>query len=58
METFIDLKSLKDNPRFQAERRKTLSGLEDDMIDKPIRDLIQKFNGFPYCFTLQCYIRF
>lgn len=36
-----------------------LRDLTDDMLDTPIIDLINRFNGLPYCFTLQsCYGHF
>ncbi len=54
METFTELKALADNPHYQEQRRKSLAGLHDGMIDKPIIDLVNAFNKLPYCFTLQC----
>ena len=59
METFTELKELVENPNYQAQRRKSLCDLTDDMIDGPIIDLINGFNQFSYCFTLQsCYGHF
>ena len=48
-----------ENPGYQEQKRKTLCDLTDEMIDKPIIDLINGFNKLPYCFTLQsCYGHF
>ncbi len=59
METFTELKDLAVNLRYQVQKRKILSDLNDDMIDTPIVDLINGFNKLPYCFTLQsCYGHF
>jgi hypothetical protein len=59
LETFTELKELVDNPHYQAQKQKTLSGLTDDMIDLPIVELIRGYNDLPYCFTLQsCYGHF
>ena len=53
METFAEPKALVKNPHYRDQRRKSLAGLSDDMIDGPIIDLINSFNKLPYCFTLQ-----
>lgn len=59
METFTELKGLTENPHYHVQRRKNLNRLNDDMIDKPIVDLINGLNKLPYCFTLQsCYGHF
>lgn len=59
METFIDLKELVENPNYRTQKQKILSDLNDDMIDTPIKGLINRFNRLPYCFTLQsCYGHF
>ena len=59
METFTELKELMENPHYQVQRQKILSDLNDGMIDMPIVNLINGFNKFPYCFTLQsCYGHF
>ena len=59
METFTEPKELKEYPRYQEQRQKSLAGLNDDMIDAPIIDLINGFNKLPYCFTVQsCYGHF
>ena len=59
METFTVLKDFAENPHYQVQRRKILSVLSGDMIDTTIVDLINGFNGLPYCFTLQsCYGHF
>ena len=59
METYSEVKELVENPHFEDQRRDTLAGLSDDMIDEPIVDLINAFNRLPYCFTMQaCYGHF
>ncbi len=59
METFTEPKELMENPYYQVQRQKSLCDLTDNMIDKPIIDLINGFNRMPYCFTLQsCYGHF
>ncbi|MCI0474907.1 MAG: hypothetical protein L0Y55_01550 [Anaerolineales bacterium] len=54
METFAKPKALVENPHYQDQRRKSLAGLCDGMIDEPIVALINAFNKLPCCFTLQC----
>ena len=54
METFTEPKALVENQHYQEQRQKSLAGLHDGMIDKPIIELINGFNKLPYCFTLQC----
>ncbi|MBN2516082.1 MAG: hypothetical protein JXC33_08625 [Deltaproteobacteria bacterium] len=59
METFTKTKELVENPHYQEQRRKSLCGLTDEMIDAPIIELINDFNKLHYCFTLQsCYGHF
>jgi hypothetical protein len=59
LKTFTEPKELVENPHYQEQRQKTLSGLSDGMIDLPIIGLINDFNELPYCFTLQsCYGHF
>jgi hypothetical protein len=59
LETFTEPKELAENPHYPDQRRTTLAGLRDDMIDAPIIDLIKAFNELPHCFTLQsCYGHF
>lgn len=59
MKTFTEPKELEENPRYHEQRRRTLAGLRDEMLDAPIVGLINGFNGLPYCFTLQsCYGHF
>jgi hypothetical protein len=56
LETFTEPKELMENPHYQEQRRESLAGLSDDMIDAPIVDIINSFNKLPYCFTMQsCY---
>ncbi len=54
METFTEPKPLERNPRYSAQRRRTLAGLSDDMIDRPLVGLVRDFNRLPCCYTLQC----
>lgn len=59
METFTGLKELVENPYYRVQKQETLRNLTDDIIDKPIVDIINGFNKLPYCFTLQsCYGHF
>jgi len=59
LETFTERKELVKNPHYQKQRRESLAGLSDDMIDEPIVDIINGFNKLPYCFTMQsCYGHF
>jgi len=59
VETATELKEFAENPNFQIQKQKILCSLTDDMIDRPIVDLINGFNDLPYCFTLQsCYGHF
>jgi hypothetical protein len=59
LETFTEPKELAENPDYPDQRRRTLAGLRDDVIDAPIIDLIKAFSELPYCFTLQsCYGHF
>jgi hypothetical protein len=59
LETFTEPKELVENPYYQDQRQKCLAGLNDDMIDEPIIELINAFNKLPQCFTLQsCYGHF
>lgn len=53
METFTKLKAMVKNPQFESQRQLALSDLSDDMIDRPIIDIVNGFNQLPYCFTLQ-----
>ena len=54
METFSPLLELVDNPQFSSHKSATIANLSDDMIDRPIVELIRDLNNLPYCFTLQC----
>ena len=59
METFTELKDFAKNPHYHVQKQKSLSDLNDDMIDRPIVGLINGLNKLPYCFTLQsCYGHF
>ncbi len=54
METFIAAKKVLKNPLFEQVRERTLTSLHANMIDVPIREIIDGLNHFSYCFTLQC----
>ena len=59
METYTEPKAFVQNPDYQVQKQKALSGLTDDMIDRPIVDIVHGFNRLPHCFTLQtCYGHF
>lgn len=59
METYTALKAMVANPDYQVKKQKALAGLDDEMIDEPIADLIKGFNQLPCCYTLQsCYGHF
>jgi len=53
METYTELKEFMNDPRFEEQRQKGLSGLAEAVIDEPIIGIIQRINQLPYCFTLQ-----
>jgi len=55
LETFTEPKELVVNLHYQEQRRESLAGLSEDMIDAAIIDLINGFNRLPYCFTMQSY---
>ena len=54
METFTEPKVLVENPAYGKQKRKSLSGFSDNMIDAPIIEIVNAFNKLTYCFTLQC----
>jgi hypothetical protein len=54
LETFTEWKKPRENLYYRMQKQNTLSGLHDDMIDKPIVNLIRGLNRLPFCFTLQC----
>ena len=59
METFIELKPFVLNPDFQQQRMISLSKLDLNFIDQPVRELIKKISEIDFCFTLQsCYGHF
>jgi hypothetical protein len=59
LETFARMKPLVDNPYYPQQKQKALAGLADEMIDRPIVDIVNSFNRLPCCFTLQaCYGHF
>lgn len=54
METFDAIRQFVDNPRYEAERRRSLQSLPFENIDAPIRTLVEGFSRLSCCFTLQC----
>lgn len=54
METYTEAKPLQDNPNFARQRQKSLAGLDDSQLDRPIVDAVKALNSLPHCFTLQC----
>lgn len=54
METFAEARELVDDPRFTAERERSLASLVLEEIDAPLRGLIRGFAVLSCCFTLQC----
>ena len=59
METYVEAKSLIENPSFNKHRKMALGGLSFDVIDKPIVEIVNKITSISYCFTLQsCYGHF
>jgi hypothetical protein len=53
MQTFIEPLALVDNPRYAAQRRRALDGLQESMLDAPIVDIVSGLNRLSCCFTLQ-----
>jgi len=53
METFIELKKLTQDPDYTDRRKKYLNSLDLNVIDKPIRKIIECFGNLESCFTLQ-----
>jgi hypothetical protein len=59
LETFTEPKELAENPNYEEQKKKSLAGLTDVMIDLPIIEIINGFNKLPFCFTMQsCYGHF
>jgi len=59
LKTFTEPKELSENLHYDEQRKKSLFGLTDVMIDKPIIKIINSFNKLAYCFTMQsCYGHF
>ena len=59
METYTELKELGNNPNYQTQKQKTINAFSDDLLDKPIIEIIKGFNSLHGCFTLQsCYGHF
>jgi len=54
VETFTEPKELAENPHYHEQKKKTLAGLANVMIDVPMIEIINAFNKLSYCFTLQC----
>lgn len=53
METFVELKKLVQDPDYTDRRKKYLNNLDLNVIDKPIRKIIECFGNLESCFTLQ-----
>jgi hypothetical protein len=53
VETFASFRDPVVNPAFPGQRRQALSQLDLNAIDRPIVNLVRRFNELPYCFTLQ-----
>jgi len=53
VETFTSFRDPVVNPAFRGQRRQALSQLDLAAIDRPIVNLVRRFNALPYCFTLQ-----
>jgi len=59
LETYTEPKELAENLQYPTQREKSLAGLSDNMVDEPIKEIVNGFNKLPYCFTLQsCYGHF
>lgn len=43
-----------ENLHYLDQRKKNLARLDGQIIDEPIKELIDGFTKLPYCFTLQC----
>ena len=54
METFTTAIEPIENPFFDRNKTQALRSLDPDDIDKPILNMINRFNEFPFAFTLQC----
>ena len=54
METFRGPRDFVHNPAYLQDRDAVLKGLDPDIIDNPIVDLILGFARLPECFTMQC----
>ncbi len=54
METYTEAKELIINHNFIKQRQDTLTGLNQAMIEKPLRDSINSLNSQSCFFTLQC----
>ena len=53
METFVELRKLVQDPDYTDRRKKYLNSLDLNVIDKPIRKIIECFGNLESCFTLQ-----
>ena len=54
MISYTHEKELIDNPHFERQRAESVSGLNIENIDLPIRGLIQVSSKLSCCFTVQC----
>lgn len=53
LETFTIAKAMVDDPGFIKRKKKALTSMDLDTIDRPIRKLIKDINQLDYCFTMQ-----
>ena len=59
METYTPAKPFVDDPDYHTRRNRAIQGLDLNIIDPPIADIIQVLAEVSYCFTLQsCYGHF
>ncbi|MGD8561977.1 MAG: hypothetical protein PVG03_05565 [Desulfarculaceae bacterium] len=54
METYGPARQMVPDPDFEKKKNKTLAGLDPQILDPPMRDLVAGYNKLPYCYTLQC----
>jgi hypothetical protein len=53
LKTFMPFKEMVDNPDFHLQKKRCLSGLNNDTLDPPIATIVTGFNNMSFCFTLQ-----
>ncbi len=54
METFTYPIEPVNNPLFEKERQAAVQGINPNELDKPLVDIIGRFNKLKYVYTLQC----